>query len=113
MAQAWTTVVTREPEWDDDSRDRVLSLAAHDGEMCPDGCGLPVHESTGPGPFLIDKYVCNATKARERKKRLDEEEATAQAKREGRDKPPEGWNTGVTYYIRESVETPQEDESGD
>jgi hypothetical protein len=113
MAEAWTTVVTREPEWDDETRDRVLSLAAYEGTMCPDGCGLTIEESMGPGPFLIDTFVCNATKARERKKREDEDEAHAKAKREGKDNPPPGWNTGVNYFIRESLAPRQEDERGD
>jgi|GEM_PF-6363218 len=38
MADAWTTVVTREPEWDDESRDLVLDLREHD-QMIHHGCG--------------------------------------------------------------------------
>lgn len=35
MSQAWSTIVTREPEWDDLTRSRALSLVAYDSKCCP------------------------------------------------------------------------------
>jgi hypothetical protein len=53
------TVVTREPEWSDDDRNRLLALARFEGETCH-GCGY--HESLtdpdGPNVFMPATRVC-------------------------------------------------------
>jgi hypothetical protein len=82
--------------------------------MCPDNCGLTLEEATGPGPFLVDEFVCNATKARERKKAMDRAEASkAHKAKTGEDKLPDGWETGRIYFIRGVVEKPEGDTHGD
>lgn len=35
MADAWSTVVTRESEWDERSLNRALGLAEHESNRCP------------------------------------------------------------------------------
>jgi hypothetical protein len=52
------TVVTREPEWDDDSRAEMLALAEYEAGMCS-GCGL--HRSLCSDPsnhFTFEFDVC-------------------------------------------------------
>lgn len=38
MADAWSTVVTREPEFDDYTRSRILALGVYEAVRCPN-CG--------------------------------------------------------------------------
>lgn len=38
MADAWSTVVTREPEWDDKGRARAFALEVWEAKKCPQ-CG--------------------------------------------------------------------------
>jgi hypothetical protein len=39
--------VELEPEWDDDNRQMVLALQAHEAGLCP-GCNHPLEETTKP-----------------------------------------------------------------
>ena len=41
------TVVTREPEWDEESRGLLVALADLEASSC-DGCGHPLEESMSP-----------------------------------------------------------------
>lgn len=99
-AYAAYTVVTREPEWDEESRGRALRLAEWERSLCPCGCGHPVDvvhdESTVVG---VASYVCMAQRAVEVKRRKDEAEHK-------NDKPKADgarWNDGRNY-----VPIPQE-----
>ena len=76
MADAWTTVVTREPEYDADSRARVLALMAWESNRCPK---CHNYDSIEPVPtaeqgvvtwpngraFRIHQYRCQACGALE------------------------------------------------
>lgn len=70
MADAWSTVVTREPEWDDYTRSRVLALAAWEARRCS-SCGnyesmVPLksdlrHVTWPDGQvFAVEQYRCLA-----------------------------------------------------
>lgn len=90
-----TTVITRESEWDDETRERVLALAAHEDLICRCGCGLPMSQSHQKSPFLVDTYTCYAGRAVARRKREDEEKAKADP-----NSFPEGWSDGVHYFVK-------------
>lgn len=82
MADAWTTVVTREPEWDDESRDLVLDLREHDRLIHP-GCGN--HMSLSMDKDVIRyvghfKPVCEDCRAIE----IERERWHAEARHEGK-----------------------------
>lgn len=87
------TVVTRESEWDDETRDRVLALAAYEDMLCACGCGLPIGEAHTKQPFIVDTVTCHAGRALERKRRDDQKKAEE-------DELPDGWNDGVHYFVR-------------
>lgn len=88
-----TTVITRESEWDDSTRNRVLELDAYEALKCPCGCGLLITESQKEQPFLVDSVMCHASRAMAEKRRRDEAEAKSKNK-------PEDWNDGLMYFVR-------------
>ena len=70
------TVVTREPEWDDESRALLLALAEVEAGECS-GCGMPLEECMSPeadpnnraGGWTYEggaPHRCHACSARER-----------------------------------------------
>lgn len=61
-ADAYTSVTTRETEWDDEQVGRMLALAQFEAETtCPCGCGLPVDVAHDPqGVFVTDTVICRA-----------------------------------------------------
>lgn len=87
------TIVTRESEWDDETRARVLALAEHDAETCGCGCGLPISVAYKKQPFVVDTFTCFAGRALKQARR----QADAKAKTEKR---PDGWDDGLHYYVR-------------
>lgn len=99
-ADAYTTVVTRESEWDDQTRDRVLDHAAYKAGICGCGCGLPVAQAHAGKPMDVHTFTCDAGRALAQKRRMDAEEAKEMGK-------PDGWNDGLHYYV---IPTPQDDE---
>lgn len=86
------TVVTRESEWDDETRERALNLTAYDESLCACGCGLPVTESHKDQPYKVHAIRCYARRALDKRKRQAAEEAK-------RNKAPDGWNDGVHYFV--------------
>jgi len=63
------TVITREPEWDDETRDWALALTAAEDNQCP-VCGGPRDECTDPnnefkwvgiGPYRCHRGTASAT----------------------------------------------------
>jgi hypothetical protein len=104
-------VVTREVEWDDETRERALDLQQYEEHMCLDGCGMPIHEASKEQPFVIDHYTCHATRALETLKLTDKQQAE-------KDGVPEGWDTGRHYFVKD-VAPPrgeaqaEEDQRGD
>ena len=93
-AEAWFTVVTREPEWDDHSRVRALKLTEYEDGFCSCGCGLPIEVAYDPKQvFVVDDFTCHAGRALEQVKRQRREEAE---KRKG----AEGAEDGKHLYVR-------------
>jgi hypothetical protein len=89
-----TTVVTREPEWDDQSRGRALRLAEYEDGMCGCGCNQPVSVAYDKTQvFVVDKFTCYAGRAMEQVKRTQSEAAEQQ-------KLPPGHDDGVHMYVR-------------
>jgi hypothetical protein len=87
-----TTVVTREPEWDETSRKRAFDLHAYENGLCRCGCGRPAAESYDPNQvYRVDHFTCRAGRAIE----IVRQQEAAQAKR---DKLPDDWNYGRHYY---------------
>lgn len=105
MRDAWRVVVTRETEWDDETRDRVLNLAAYDQSMCPCGCGVAMSEATKDQPFVVDHFTCYATRAKERLRKIHQDEAK-------KNKLADGWDTGRVYFIRDTHEPDEAKEDG-
>jgi hypothetical protein len=95
--------VTREPEWDDVTRDRVLSLAAYKRGLCPCGCGVPIKEASDPKQgFVVDTFTCYATRAKERLRQKRKHDAEEAAKKSGDKSLAETYDLGVVYYIRDT-----------
>lgn len=91
-SHAFTTVITREPEWDEDSRGRAVRLAEFEAGLCPCGCGLPaVKAHDEHAGFVVDTFTCRARKAIAQQKRKDEGEAK-------KNQLGTGWDDGRYYY---------------
>ena len=88
-----TTVVRRESEWDDETRDRALSLAAYQDSVCGCGCGLSVEDAHKDQPFVVDKFKCYARRAIDLKREAD-------VKRAKKEKWPDSWESGLHYFAR-------------
>ena len=92
--EAWFTVVTREPEWDDHSRARAIKLTEYEDGFCQCGCNLPVDVAYDPDRvFVVDDFTCYAGRALEKVKRQRKEAAEAAKK-------PDGHDDGVHVYVR-------------
>lgn len=82
------TVITRESEWDDDTRERALALASYDNGLCGCGCGRPAEETLNDESFYrVHQITCQAGRAIERIRRRDYE----------KNKDTEGWDDGLHY----------------
>lgn len=91
-SHAFTVVVTREPEWDEESRGRAVRLAEYEASLCPCGCGLPAAKAQAPGAgFTVHEGTCRARMAIEQEKRRVQAEAT-------KNKLGTGWDDGRFYY---------------
>lgn len=83
------TVITRESEWDDETRARVIELAKYRNNLCGCGCGRPAEETLDDTTFYrVHKTTCQAGRAIERIRRQD---------REAHEKD-DGWDDGVHYF---------------
>lgn len=60
MAEAWTVEVTREPEWDDISRNEAEALYLYPGTLSPTGCGHTLTEAQDQRPWNVKTFVCGA-----------------------------------------------------
>lgn len=71
MADAWTTVVVREPEWDDLTRNQHLAKRAYDREVDP-GCGLhkSILENPADHQFVFETPTCAICREIERQQRM-------------------------------------------
>lgn len=80
--------VTREPEWDDESREEMLALADYEAEICACGFHSSITKNTGNHfGFEIDK--CPVCAGREQYARLQaEEDAEEERKLEKAKTPP-------------------------
>ncbi len=88
------TVVTRESEWDDESRGRALRLQEFEDSICRCGCGLPMAEAHKPQPFKVDSYIDYADRAIKGAERA----ARTKAEKEAGGKLPEDWGDGRRFY---------------
>ena len=87
-------MVTREPEWDDETRGRALRLGEYEREICGCGCGQPIRKAYDPKqPFTVDFLTCQAGRAKAKVERQHRDEAKAQNK-------PDGWDDGRHYYVK-------------
>ena len=50
------TIVTREPEWDDQQRTNMLALAEYEADLC--ACGLPKHVADADPSLEVKYRVC-------------------------------------------------------
>lgn len=91
------TVVTREAEWDESSRERAIELDDVERGTCPCGCGQPLEETRrGDLAWKVDHFTCGARRAVEKVRAKDQEEAK-QANR------PDGWDAGRIYHVVEPI----------
>lgn len=81
-----STVVTREPEWDDRQRDKMLALTRYRESICPD-CGYPKVFHDPRYRFSIDVDVCPVKAALDKFGRI-QGEADEQVRKQGGDKRP-------------------------
>lgn len=87
-----STVITRESAWDEQTRTRVLELAAFEDSLCRCGCGVPMDVAHKEGPFKVDTFTCWADRAMRVKREYDEQQAK-------KDQLPDGWNWGRHYFV--------------
>ncbi len=101
MADAWSTVVEREAEWDADTRGRVMRLAEWEDGMCKCGCGQPkdIAHDKEKATYMVDYFTCYAGRAKRQVERMHK----VQAEKDGK---ADGWDDGRHYYVR----TPSEQE---
>ena len=67
--------MTREPEWDDDTRDQAFEFTDYLASICGCGCGLPVAESHDPHrAFKIHTVTCYARRAIDKVQRDQDQE---------------------------------------
>jgi hypothetical protein len=83
------TVITRESEWDDETRARALALYEYENSLCACGCNRPATESREPTPYVIHEAKCYAGRALEQHRRTQ---------REKHENAPDGWDDGVHYF---------------
>lgn len=83
------TVITRESEWDDDTRERALALYEYENSMCGCGCGRPASETREKTPYVIHEATCYAGRALDQHRRTE---------RERHKDSTEGWDDGKHYY---------------
>lgn len=89
------TLITRESEWDESSRQRATELHRYEKGLCGCGCGRPVKESYNPEQvYKVDHFTCMAGRALAIAKRM----AAEQAKKDNNGELPEGWDDGRHYY---------------
>lgn len=89
------TIITREAEWDDESRGRALRLGEHEAGMCPCGCGLQMAVAHSDAPIRVEKFVCRARRAMaivERNERNENKDAKPDRKTGAL------WDDGLNYY---------------
>ena len=87
---AFTTVVTREPEWDESSRGRVMQLAEHE-RSTDKQTGLPIEVAYDPDQMWRVDFTTNfAARAVDRVRKAHSELP------ENKDKAD--WSSGRTYY---------------
>lgn len=69
------TVVHRETEWDEATRDRVVRAQEYEQSICSCGCGQPKEIAWDPTfePWEVDDFTCYARKALETVRRAFEE----------------------------------------
>lgn len=82
------TVVTREAEWDDEQRERMLALGIYEAQVCE--CGFHASLANNPANFFtFETKVCpvcaGVAKFGRRQSDADEKEVKA---RHGEDDPP-------------------------
>lgn len=94
QADAFTAVVTREPEWDDTSRGRALRLSEHEASICGCGCGQPLELARDPDQiFMVDDFTCFAERALEKVRSAKYDQAE-------RENWPKKWDAGKHFYVR-------------
>jgi hypothetical protein len=88
------TVITRESEWDDQSRGRALRLAEYEDSICACGCGQPIEVAYDKTrAFVVDEFTCQAGRALDKVRREKREDAEKR-------KAPAGWDDGLHMIAR-------------
>lgn len=86
-------VVTRESEWDDNTRARALGWVQYEESICNCGCGLPravAHSKQQAAlGFRVHEFTCYAQKSIERHRR---------SQRVAHKDAPDGWDDALHYY---------------
>lgn len=83
------TVITRETEWDDETRQRALDLAEHENSLCSCGCGRPAAETFRPNQvYAVKTARCAAGRAIDLTRR--------QMSEANKENP--GWDDGLHFY---------------
>lgn len=90
------TVITREPLWNDDDRERAIALDEFERSLCPCGCGLPKDKAFDPArEFSVEMGICHARRTLETQERRDRESAEKKNK-------PESFFDGAFWFVDQS-----------
>lgn len=100
------TVVHRESEWDETTRERVQRLTDYEQSLCPCGCGVPIDQAWDPffEPWSVDSFTCYARRALERVRRNWEKKHEGQG---------EGWADGIDHFVVPAEEAEHNEELAD
>lgn len=110
MADAWSTVVDTEVEWDDEQAGRMIALLIREDQKCPCGCGVMLEVSSDKRqPFATQPTICYARRALDVARRDYEQQQLPTDKRDKDWKPmtPQVMD-GVMFSVAEHhPETPE------
>lgn len=85
--EAWEIVVTREVEWDDNQRNKLLGLAAYEGTVCSCGFSTLLTSDTD-NHFTFGDRLCPVCKVGEQYARIQADADEHIEKSMGKDIPP-------------------------
>ena len=97
-------MVTREPEWDDDTRDQASGFTEYQSGICGCGCGLPAVEAhDSQRAFEVHTTTCYARRALDKVRR--DSEAAHKNDTEGI------WSSGLFFYAQTGAVIATSDQS--
>lgn len=103
--------MTREPEWDDEERDKMLARAQYYASLCD--CGLPPHVADEDPDLQLTERVCPVCAGLARAARIQNQADQAALKLLGQQPAPEAVRPTDGRHIGLKAKTPPRDTPDD